>query len=135
MSDYRSPRKVTYKNRWIMRYRCNECRDEHGTDNVEAVCVQCFGKVKQSLPRLAKRLGLLEAVAKAAGLVRIDIDAKSVSMDTYSRCVGFPSRLDDLSDFDKDVKQANRRDDRCLRTTPPTGSGRIFPDATTGSGD
>lgn len=49
----------------IVVYKCYECGDEHSTDNVAPVCVQCFAKVKQSSSRLVNRLALLEAVAMA----------------------------------------------------------------------
>ena len=33
----------------MSRYKCWSCKNEHGTDNVEAVCVQCFADLKQKL--------------------------------------------------------------------------------------
>ena len=33
----------------MSRYTCWNCKTEHGTDNVEAVCVQCYVKLREEL--------------------------------------------------------------------------------------
>lgn len=47
----------------MSRYKCWQCNSEHGTDNVEAVCVQCVSSLKNELATEVERLRKIEAAA------------------------------------------------------------------------
>lgn len=52
----------------MSRYKCWCCRSEHSTENMEAVCVQCFSRLKNELvsarDSLAEANELLEKLHK-----------------------------------------------------------------------